>query len=142
VDLLWWKRSVCVLIVFILFLFQVSGSENFEQLQDLFMEMFESDLNNFHTPAKPSYNKRSRSDFHRGGAVRKEEIEELSFISSNTFHAQSFSLGVSLHVYYPFLFFILEGDPLNNGDQFKVVVGWDYLSRLTREQSFLLNSIF
>jgi len=72
---------------------QVSGSESFEQLQDLFMEMFESDLNNFHTPGKPSGNKRNRSDFHRGGAVKKEEIGEPSFMSSNPFHAQSFSLG-------------------------------------------------
>lgn len=72
---------------------QVSGSESFEQLQDLFMEMFESDLNSFHTPAKPSSNKRNRSDFHRGGAMRKEEIAEPSFMSSSPFQTPSFSGG-------------------------------------------------
>lgn len=72
---------------------QVSGSESFEQLQDLFMEMFESDLNSFHTPAKPSSNKRNRSDFHGGGTVRKEEIAEPSFMSSSPFQTQSFSMG-------------------------------------------------
>ena len=41
-----------------------------------------------------------------------------------------------------FFIFILGEDPLNNGDPFKVVVGWDYWSRLTWEQSFLPNSIF
>ncbi len=72
---------------------QVSGSESFEQILQLFTEMFENDLNNFHTPGKPSGNKRSRSDFHRGGDVRKEEIGEPSFMSSNPFHSQSYSFG-------------------------------------------------
>lgn len=72
---------------------QVNGSESFEELQDLFMEIFETDPNDFHTPAKPSSNKRNRTDFHRGGAARKEETGEPSFMGSSPFNAQSFSFG-------------------------------------------------
>jgi hypothetical protein len=60
------------------------------------MEMFKSNLNNFHMSVKLSDNKRNQYDFHRGGAMRKDETREPRFMSSSPFHAQSFSLGVSL----------------------------------------------
>eukprot|EP01018_Ginkgo_biloba_P027897 Gb_35968 [translate_table: standard] len=76
----------------------MSGSESFEDLQDLFTEMFEADL---HTPngiqraSSPlisSSKERNSSDFHMG-KLRVEEIGEGSFMDSGAFGLQSFSLG-------------------------------------------------
>uniref|UniRef100_A0A0D6R9Y9 J domain-containing protein n=1 Tax=Araucaria cunninghamii TaxID=56994 RepID=A0A0D6R9Y9_ARACU len=80
---------------------QTSGSESFEELQDLFMEMFEEDINDFNKRENPSATKgncgykRDCSEF-QAGAVRSQEIGEPSFIMSSaaaSFSFESFCVG-------------------------------------------------
>ncbi|XP_057838707.1 uncharacterized protein LOC131048675 isoform X4 [Cryptomeria japonica] len=72
---------------------QTSGSESFEDLQGLFMEMFEADLNESHT--KPSMTNNCGSKRNCFGSVRMEDMGNQSFMmgTGSSFTVQSFSVG-------------------------------------------------
>uniref|UniRef100_A0A0C9S7Z7 TSA: Wollemia nobilis Ref_Wollemi_Transcript_7129_1095 transcribed RNA sequence n=1 Tax=Wollemia nobilis TaxID=56998 RepID=A0A0C9S7Z7_9CONI len=79
---------------------QTSGFESFEELQDLFMEMFEADINNFnkrknHPAGEGSSGYKRDCSEIQAGSVRRQEIREPSFMMGSvaSFSFESFCVG-------------------------------------------------